>query len=73
MCNIKFVQPGLRFAQFSKSKKLASNQNLKSLTQKTKNQGNYQVSRRFGKYSFYHFWPKNDGEKWSRKNIPPCA
>ena len=22
-----------------------------------------------------HFWPKNDGEKWSRKNIfeiPPC-
>ena len=23
-----------------------------------------------------HFWPKNDGEKWSRKNIfeiPPCA
>ena len=17
---------------------------------------------------FYHFWPKNDGEKWSRKN-----
>ena len=25
---------------------------------------------------FYHFWPKNDGEKWSRKNvfeIPPCA
>jgi hypothetical protein len=25
---------------------------------------------------FYHFWPKNDGEKWFRKNIfeiPPCA
>ena len=25
---------------------------------------------------FYHFWPKNDGEKWSRKfffEIPPCA
>ena len=25
---------------------------------------------------FYHFWPKNDGEKWSIKNIfeiPPCA
>ena len=25
---------------------------------------------------FLHFWPKNDGEKWSRKNIfeiPPCA
>ena len=25
---------------------------------------------------FYHFWPKKDGEKWSRKNIfeiPPCA
>jgi hypothetical protein len=25
---------------------------------------------------FYHFWPKNDGEKWSRKNIfeiPPFA
>ena len=25
---------------------------------------------------FYHFWPKNDGEKWSRENIfeiPPCA
>ena len=25
---------------------------------------------------FYHFWPKNDGEKWSRKNIfeiPSCA
>ena len=25
---------------------------------------------------FYHFGPKNDGEKWSRKNIfeiPPCA
>ena len=24
----------------------------------------------------YHFWPKNDSEKWSRKNIfeiPPCA
>ena len=24
---------------------------------------------------FYHFWPKNDGENWSRKNIfeiPPC-
>ena len=24
----------------------------------------------------YHFWHKNDGEKWSRKNsleIPPCA
>ena len=26
---------------------------MKSLTWKTKNQGNYQVSRRFGKYSFY--------------------
>ena len=26
--------------------------------------------------NFYHFWPKNDDEKWSRKNIfeiPPCA
>jgi hypothetical protein len=26
--------------------------------------------------TFYHFWPKNDDEKWSRKNIfeiPPCA
>ena len=25
---------------------------------------------------FQHFWPKNDDEKWSRKNIfeiPPCA
>ena len=25
---------------------------------------------------FYHFWPKNNDEKWSRKNIfeiPPCA
>jgi hypothetical protein len=25
---------------------------------------------------FYHFWPKNDGEKWSRKNIfeiSPCT
>ena len=25
---------------------------------------------------FHHFWPKNDGEKWSRKNIfeiPPCT
>jgi hypothetical protein len=25
---------------------------------------------------FYHFWPKNVGEKWSRKSIfeiPPCA
>ena len=25
---------------------------------------------------FYHFWPKNVDEKWSRKNsfeIPPCA
>ena len=25
---------------------------------------------------FKHFWPKNDGEKWSRINIfeiPPCA
>ena len=25
---------------------------------------------------FYHFWPKNDDEKWSRKTIfeiPPCA
>ena len=25
---------------------------------------------------FQYFWPKNDGEKWSRKNIfeiPPCA
>jgi hypothetical protein len=25
---------------------------------------------------FYHFWPKNDDENWSRKNIfeiPPCA
>ena len=25
---------------------------------------------------FEHFWPKNDDEKWSRKNIfeiPPCA
>ena len=24
----------------------------------------------------YHFWPKNDGEKWSRKiyfEIPPCG
>ena len=24
---------------------------------------------------FYHFWPKNDDDKWSRKNIfevPPC-
>ena len=24
----------------------------------------------------YNFWPKNDGEKWSSKNIfeiPPCA
>ena len=24
----------------------------------------------------YYFWPKNDGDKWSRKNIcdiPPCA
>ena len=24
----------------------------------------------------YHFWPKNDDEKWSRKNyfeIPPCT
>ena len=25
---------------------------------------------------FYHFWPKNDGEKWCRNlffEIPPCA
>ena len=25
---------------------------------------------------FYHFWPKNDDEKWSRKNIfeiSPCT
>ena len=25
---------------------------------------------------FLHFWPKNDDEKWSRKNIfknPPCS
>ena len=25
---------------------------------------------------YWHFWPKNDGEKWSRKNtfeIPTCA
>ena len=24
-------------------------------------------------YVSIYFWPKNDGEKWSRKNIPPCA
>ena len=36
----------------AKLKKLTSSQNLKSLTQKTKNRGNYPVSRMFGKYSF---------------------
>ena len=28
------------------------------------------------KMEYGHFWPKNDDEKWSRKNIfeiPPCA
>ena len=24
-------------------------------------------------YVSIYFWPKNDGEKWSKKNIPPCA
>ena len=52
MFNLKFVLSGSNFAQFSKTKKLASSPNLKTLTQKTKNQGNYQVSRRFEKYSF---------------------
>ena len=55
MSYIKFVQSGWNFAQFSKFKKQASSQSLKSLTQKTKNRGNYQVFRRFGKYSFSIF------------------
>ena len=42
---------------------------MKSLSQKTKKRCNNQVTRRFGKYSFYHFWPKNDGEKWHKINI----
>ena len=27
------------------------------------------------KMEYYHFWPKNDGEKWCRKNVfeTPCA
>ena len=52
MFDIKFVQSGSNFAQFSNMEKQTNIQNLKSLTQKTKNQGNYQVSRSFGKYSF---------------------
>ena len=36
MYNIKFVQPGSNFAQFSRIKKQASNQNLKSQTKKQK-------------------------------------
>ena len=52
MYNIKFVQPGSNFAQFSRINKQASNQNLKSLTQITKNRGNSPVSRRFGKVFF---------------------
>ena len=50
--DIKFVQSGSNFAQFSNMEKQTNIQNLMSLTQKTKNQGNYQVSRSFGKYSF---------------------
>ena len=51
--NIKFVQISSNFVQFRKIKKVTTSQKLKSLTQKTKNRGNYQVSRTFGKYSFY--------------------
>ena len=50
--NIKFVQISSNFVQFRKIKKVTTSQKLKSLTQKTKNRGNYPVSRRFGKYSF---------------------
>ena len=54
MFNIKFVQTSSNFAQVRKIKKvITSSQNLKSLTQKTKNRGNYSVSRRFGRYSFH--------------------
>ena len=54
---------------------LVYDEDRRFLTLKTKKWHNNVLSRRFGKYSFYHFWPKNDGEKWSRKNIceiPPC-
>ena len=36
----------------------------------------YPDKMEYTKVKFYHFWPKNDGEKWSGKNIfeiPPCA
>ena len=57
MFDIKFVQSSSNFAQFSNIKKQTNIQNLKSLTQNTKNQGNYQFSRRFGKYSFSNLKP----------------
>ena len=49
---IYVVQFFCNFAQLKEIKKEASGQNLKSLTLKTKNRGNIQVSRMFGKYSF---------------------
>ena len=39
MYNIRFDQPGSNFPQLSIIKKQASSQNLKSITQKTKNRG----------------------------------
>ena len=61
MSNINVVQSYWNFAQLKEIKKLASSQNLKSLTQKTKNRGNNALSGRFGKYSFDSniFWTKN--------------
>ena len=50
MTNIKFVIGCSNFAQFSTIKNMQVAK--KSLTQKTKNWGNNQVSRRFGRYSF---------------------
>ena len=42
---------------------------MKSLTWKTKNRGNNQVSRRFGKYSFHkNMWPSKRTGLLSRKN-----
>ena len=52
MSNINVVQSFWNFAQFNKIKKLASSQNLKSPTQKTKFWGNNAVSGRFEKFSF---------------------
>ena len=54
MSNTEFVQTSSNFAQLSKIRKLTSSQNLKSLTQWTKNQGNNALSTRFGKYSFQY-------------------